>query len=455
MQTFNILLDFVSEMQASSSTLAKKKVLTKYKDNEFIKKILLYTYHPFNQYNVKPKTLTKQKNLVKEGYIDIFTLLDDLSSRKITGHEAISYVNGFTKWLNSESYIDLVHQILDRNLKTRATATIINEIIPNLIPQFSVQLCAVYEDILAKDEKNRAKAEAAKKAGKISKWKPILNYLEDLWLGSYKLDGYRAVGLVDENSDTRFYSRNGKEYHTFGKIIDEIKKLGFKNMVLDGELCINTDDNKDDFGAVQREAISKDHTIEKPMFWIFDMISTEDFNNMNGEEFFNVRLAKLHKLFEFVNAETMSILPQVPIESDEALRALRDKAISEGREGLILKKNTGYLGDRSDNMLKAKIFEDAEYRVIHVENDIMRVIIDGKEVDEMMLANVIIDHKGNTVSVGSGFSHAERRHYFLNPDEIIGKIITVKYQGESVAKNGKLSLRFPTLKAIHGDEREF
>ena len=71
-----------------------------------------------------------------------------------------------------------------------------------------------------------------------------------------------------------------------------------------------------------------------------------------------------------------------------------------------------------------------------------------------MLSSVEIEHKGNTVNVGSGFTIGERLFFKENPEQLIGKTITVKYFEETSDCNGKASLRFPTIKAIHGERRE-
>ena len=42
---------------------------------------------------------------------DLFDLLDDLTNRKITGHDAIAAVNSFTNMY--EEYEDLIHSIID------------------------------------------------------------------------------------------------------------------------------------------------------------------------------------------------------------------------------------------------------------------------------------------------------------------------------------------------------
>ena len=132
-----------------------------------------------------------------------------------------------------------------------------------------------------------------------------------------------------------------------------------------------------------------------------------------------------------------------------------EKSKKGGWEGLMLRKNTTYKGKRSTDILKVKQMFDEEYVVVDLENDLHRVIVDGKEIEEMMLKNVIIEHKGNRVQVGSGFSHEQRRYYFENPNEILGKQITVQYFEETTNKNGTHSLRFPVIKAVYDGVRTF
>jgi len=72
-----------------------------------------------------------------------------------------------------------------------------------------------------------------------------------------------------------------------------------------------------------------------------------------------------------------------------------------------------------------------------------------------MMRNVVIEHKGYRVQVGSGFSHEQKRFYFENPNEIIGKQITVCYFEETKNQNGGISLRFPTFKGLYENKRDF
>ena len=121
----------------------------------------------------------------------------------------------------------------------------------------------------------------------------------------------------------------------------------------------------------------------------------------------------------------------------------------------LVTRDDTYKGKRSTDILKVKQMFDDEYIVVDLENDVHRVIVDGSEVEELMLKNVIIEHKGNQVRVGSGFSHEQRRYYFENPNEILGKQIKVQYFEESQSKSGEYSLRFPVIKAVYDGVRTF
>ena len=79
----------------------------------------------------------------------------------------------------------------------------------------------------------------------------------------------------------------------------------------------------------------------------------------------------------------------------------------------------------------------------------------GLQVEELMLKNIVIEHRGNRVDVGSGFSHEQRRFYFENPDKIVGKQVTIQYFEESQNQNGTYSLRFPVIKAVYDTPRNF
>ena len=122
-------------------------------------------------------------------------------------------------------------------------------------------------------------------------------------------------------------------------------------------------------------------------------------------------------------------------------------------EGFMLRKDVGYEGKRSKNLLKVKTFHDAEYTVVDADFGPMAVVRNGKEKQETMLSQVWIEHKGYKVKVGSGFNQEQRIKY-MN-ESIIGKTITVQYFEETKNDKGGISLRFATVKHIYEQKREY
>jgi len=198
----------------------------------------------------------------------------------------------------------------------------------------------------------------------------------------------------------------------------------------------------------------KDHQIDSPKYLIFDTISGDEFRTKTGNNKYSSRYARLGEIFfDSSRYNHLSVVTQTVITTEEQYIEMMSKSDADGWEGLILRKNVGYEGKRSKNMLKCKSFKDAEYKVKALEFGPFRMIENGLEITKEVLTNVIIEHKGNDVSVGSGFTIAEREYFKNHPDELCDKIITVKYFQETQNQAGNWSLRFPTIKVIHGTKR--
>jgi DNA ligase-1 len=423
------LRDFIEEMKATSSTNLKKEIIQRY-DSPFLRKIFEYTYSPFKQYGVTSENLKKRQDLKFDNYDDVFALLDDLNDRAITGHSAIQCVNGFIE--KNQEFADIIYDVIDRNIKTRATATLINSVLPNTVPTFDVALAEKFE---ASDKK--------------------IDFSDQSWFASRKLDGVRCLAFFDAAGDVRFFSRQGKEFHTLSKLAEELKRLKIRSAVLDGEVCIMKDSETEDFQGILKEIGKKDHSVESPMYYVFDMIQIEDFERGLSTTSLTERLSQLGIYFIGLQLKTVAPLAQIEIESREHLEELMADATDLGYEGIMLRKDTVYEGKRSKSLLKVKKMQDAEYEVVGVENGMHRIIDNGREVEEEMLRAVFIEHRGNRVRVGSGFSINDRRLYFKNPEEILGKVITVQYFEETTDQTGEHSLRFPVIKAVHGEKREY
>jgi DNA ligase 1 len=418
------LNELVEKLKETSSLNKKKEILKNYTS---LKGILGLIYDPMLMFNVSSKNLIKNKDLIKETDIDLFSLLISLYKRDVTGNSAIALINGFIK--NNEEYKDLIYDIIDKNLKVRIDVKMLNSVFPKLIKEFTVEL-----------------------ANKIEKYSDEPNFTKnELYFISRKIDGGRLIA-IKKGDKVELFSRTGKEFTTLDILKEEIVKNVKEDVcVLDGEICILKENGDEDFSAVMKELRKKDHQIKNPHYKLFNILSLEGFLNGLEKTRFSDRYNKLKTVV--TENKFLSVLEQKVIRCKEELEKEINEVPKEW-EGLMLRANSYYEGKRTRNLLKIKKFSDAEYKVIELEMGKMRVLIDGVEEEVDVLSSVIIEHKGYRVNVGSGFSIEERRNYFLNPDKIKDKIITVKYFEESENKKGEKSLRFPTVKTVYNNGRE-
>ena len=419
------LQDFIDNMRATSSSTEKVQII---KDaSPFIHKVLEYTYNPFKQYYTTSKTCKKNSDKCYYDSNDLypFELLDSLSDRKFTGHEAIALVNG---WVENTDDGELLYRIIDKNLDIRAGDKVINKAVPGLIPTFSVALAQEYK-------------------GKCD-W-------NDSWYASRKLDGVRCLAVVDFEGKCTLYSRMGKELTTLNKVKEAIEATNVINTVFDGEICLVDENGDEDFQGVMKQLRRKDHQIENPVFMIFDMIHKPDFDKQKGDLVLSERLRTLRGWFNSRNIidSTLRYCQQYEITDDEHFETWSKISSDNKWEGFMIRKDVGYEGKRSKNLQKVKKFYDAEYKVIDFDIDNHEVVRDGKSETLKMLSQVWIEHKGHRVKVGSGWTQEQRLQYM--DGSIVGKIITVQYFEETKNDKGGISLRFPTVKHIYEAQREY
>jgi len=408
--------NFIEKMRATSSSTDKVEIIKE--ASPFVHRALEYTYNPFKQFYVTSKTCIKNSHLKERHSLELFEVLDKLTNREVTGHDAIKLVNG----LEDES----IYKIIDKNLDIRAGDKVINKAVPNLIPTFSVALAKEYDKC---------------------DW-------NDGWYASRKLDGVRCLAVVDFEGNCKLYSRMGKELTTLNKVKEAIEATNVINQVFDGEICLMDENGNEDFQGVMKELRRKDHQIENPIFMIFDMIHKSDFDNKEGCVPLEDRLATLRAWQggRRTNAKILRYTEQFQITGGEHFEYWSKMAAEKGWEGFMIRKNVGYEGKRTKNLLKIKKFFDAEYEVIDFDIDDHEIVVNNRSETVPMLSQVWVEHKGHKVKVGSGWTHEQRLKYI--DGSIVGKIITVQYFEETKNDKGGISLRFPTVKIVHGDKRE-
>lgn len=224
--------------------------------------------------------------------------------------------------------------------------------------------------------------------------------LDDYWV-SEKYDGVRAFW-----DGKQLVSRGGNIYHAPDWFIKD-----FPKQKLDGELWIARQSFELVVSTV-RDDVPDELAWQKMKFIVFDMPDLE--------MPFDDRLKYLQKLVNDSNSEWLQVAKQWKVESHIALMSELSLAVNAGGEGLMLHRGSSlYKGRRSGDLLKVKLYEDAEAVVVaHVPGK-------GKFTN-MLGAMVVKMSDGIQFKIGTGFSNKERQ----NPPEI-GEIVTFQYRGKT------------------------
>ncbi|CAJ0832881.1 4448_t:CDS:2 [Entrophospora sp. SA101] len=382
-----------------------------------------------------------------ENYTNVFSLLEALSEKKgPSGHKSYFAIGRFIHtYCKDQESKNLVFNILDKNLKIGLNNKNFNKIFPGgKFVGFQVALSHM---------------------GNVSDLEKLFQN-QETWYASRKMDGVRCIIKISPNAESIvLYSRTGKIFHSLKAFEKKFERLYRKNIdafssdtwsngiVMDGEVCLlkNQDDGsyKETFAESIQIKKGDGFQLNKPRFFLFDCLTLKEFEDKKGDRCFGERYKFMKKLFKSFKSVNIILIDQIEIKSKETLKEYIDKGFNEEWEGIIIRKDTGYEGKRSNSFLKFKTYQEVELTVKDVKFDKMMVSINNKMEEREVLSKVIVDYQGNDVGVGSGFTNEQRIKYKENPDLIKGKEVTIKYFEESTSRNktGK-SLRFPILKTV-------
>lgn len=145
---------------------------------------------------------------------------------------------------------------------------------------------------------------------------------------------------------------------------------------------------------------------------------------------------------------TLRVLPVLYQGDDQlVIDKLLGQMVAEDKEGLMLNTDVPYKRTRHKGILKIKRFYTMDLKIIGYEEGTGRL--------EGTLGALVLEYKGNTVKVGSGFTDEQRTEFWANRNDIIGSLCEVKYKEISSDKNtGLESLQFPVFVQMRFDKSE-
>lgn len=288
---------------------------------------------------------------------------------------------------------------------------------------------------------------------------------------SAKIDGIRNLSRLNPDGSVNMRSRTNKPHNAPLSHIKEELSLFLKycpqGTELDGEIYIDKMSLNEIAGIVKtKKKVHKDH--DKLKYYIFDIIEP---NLLCWEARYSLLVNCFNKYLEDGNpAKTFTVIQTYSANNEKEIIDYHTRFVNEGYEGLMVKryacaevtcclahlqnkeidkmckdcKNgyelTLYKSNRNNNLLKYKKFIDEEFEIIGYSCGT------GKEQDAIMFE--CQTKNGVKFSCRPLGSLEYRKELYENGEELIGKLLTVKYQ--ELSKDG--CPRFPNGVAVRDYE---
>lgn len=395
----------------------KEKVLAEHFSDPLLQRVLRAAYDPFVTYGIKkvPEVIATGTAVFTES---TFALLDDLAARRLTGNAAKTSIETHLASLEASSQ-DLLTKIIKKDLRGGFTANTCNRVSPGFIFVFECMLAHKFEE------------------KRIKQW-PVV--------AEPKYDGVRSLAIWD-GKEVTFYSRVGNVFEGMKPIADAMsERLAMSKappMVFDGELM----DAGNSFNKIVGDVHKKDFMAADAVYMMFDMVPWEAFNANSDNRGYRERrmaLASLYDSLHLYNLNNVQLTPVKVCASVEVINDFAHEIMSKGGEGLIVKPLDGlYEKKRSYNWLKIKDEVSAGASIDLPVVGYKR----GTGKYENCLGALVIDFNGVEVSV-SGFTDAERVEIWATRDQVIGRLVEVKYH--QITPDG--SMRHPRFVRFRDDK---
>ena len=402
----NEVIRIFNQIKETSSTNDKVEVIKSNGANELFKQCLVFLLDNMVITGISNAKIDKNVYGSTKPFDTFLDVIDYLSNNKTGRDEDIAQIQSF---INNQpiEYQEFYKQMITKSLKLGCDAKLVNKAIPNLIPTFDLML-----------------------GTPIDKCK--LNGDEFISL-SHKLNGTRCAFV-----NGKLMTRQGKEYIGLDHIINEISELNLSNYFIDGELVYKNEEGLSDSEAFQKGtgiAMSKDTDKSSLKLVIFEIFEPSN-SNLN----YSMRSKNLIKFNEqFGEVKHIEFLTPLYQGYDHSqIWKWLDYAEENDWEGIMINLDTPYEFKRTKNLIKVKKFHTCDLFCVGVE--------EGSGRNKGVLGALVCKYKDNLVNVGSGFSDELRREIWNNKEDVIGRIVEVKYKETTKDKKTRLeSLQFPVF----------
>ncbi len=246
-----------------------------------------------------------------------------------------------------------------------------------------------------------------------------------------KYDGERCRALI-YNKTVTLLSSEGNVITSVPHINKALLETGMNEIELDGELYAHGLPFEEIYSRVSRK-VNLHPDYEQIQYHIFDTISNEAQVTRLLEltkYAFNPDILRVVETYRSDNGNTQNIMLWL------------EQFQKQGYEGIIVRHPLAtYKRSRSTLIMKFKPRKKDSYKILGYEEE--RDIYG--QPKGRLGALICISNDGGTFKVGSGFTAEQRQNYWNVKENLIGRIVVVKYQHLTPGRNVP---RFPVFAEV-------
>lgn len=446
METINDILNILRQYTGN----AQIECLMRYKDNNFLKEILEYTYDTHKKYKIDEGKFNKffvkkiGTKVLDEQNWQVFKkhILEPYSQLKSAKDE---HVANLIYWLNmfDEPSQEILKMIIFKDLRLGMNAKKFQKVWPDFLITYPYMGCRTFS------MKN-------------------LQSVEYPAFAQTKMDGTFCNIIVDLHSkQVQYISRQSKPHPIQGSLDNEIlsKVFPFESLnlhnfkdiqkfVLTGEILVwDSNMNKPlprklSNGIIRRDNKTVDE-LNRIHFVCWDMLPYNAFVAKKFDLPYEIRWTILTSLLQDKSSRIHLVNCWKVNNEEEALKKFNEQ-YALGEEGIVVKSLKQIWQDgKPAGQVKIKAEKDCDLFCYDME--------EGTGMFQGMLGALKCKSRDDLlyVNVGTGFTQENRQEIWQNKDKYLNNIITIKYNEKIQDSNSqKWSLYLPVFVELRTDKQE-
>jgi len=438
------------EIANESSTNEKMAILSKYKDNELLKRVLYLANSKRIKFYLKQIPAYTIKNEPHDTLENNLVELGKISSRDITGGTASEFLKAILESSEpDDAYI--IERIIDKDCKIGMGTSNMNKVFPKLIEDTPYMGAKSFSEELAR---------------KIFTKKSKYGHYSQL-----KMDG-RYCNAIVRSGDVELESRQGEPTTIAGALfLTELTQ--FDDCVLNGELTIkgisryesngiiaslvsigkkklDGNDVTKEIAAFEEKHMGYQAALDSIRFTVWDMITIDEYFEAKSSRTYTERWGKVWVL---LNNSSLQCTMIETVETkmvhtyEEAIQHFQDM-LAKGEEGTILKSGDGTWKDGKPNwQVKMKLEMDVDLKIVG-----FNLGTKGTK-NENVISSVTAESSDGLVRTRpQGMDEKLMQYVTDNQDKLLGTILEVKCSGLSSDSSGNYSLLHPVFKKLRDDK---